>query len=250
MDLPSTEVSELNDTAIELQQRRAFDGADLTSICERINEIIFGQVNAHLEKGKQVGLLGGDHSVSYGSIDAHLSRYPGMGILQIDAHCDLRCAFDGIQYSHASIMYNVLESLGAPHLVQVGIRGLCDFEAQYVRESPKVHMFYDSDLHRARAGGESWSSVCRRIIDTLPGIVYISLDVDGLEPAWCPHTGTPVPGGIGYNDAVYLLNEIATSGRTIVGFDLVECGGDPFDAGIGAHLLYQLCAVLPGQFSD
>ena len=250
MDRPSAEVRALNARAIALQQRPAFTGAELTAICERINEIIFGQVDVHLDKGKQVGLLGGDHSVSYGSIKAHLSRYPDMGILQIDAHCDLRCAFDGIQYSHASIMYNVLESLGAPLLVQVGVRGLCDFEAQYVRESPKVHMFYDSDLHRARAGGESWSSVCGRIIDTLPEVVYISFDVDGLEPAWCPHTGTPVPGGIGYGDAVYLLNEIASSGRTIVGFDLVEVGGDPFDAGIAAHLLYQLCAILPGYFSD
>lgn len=74
--------------------------------------------------------------------------------------------------------------------------------------------------------------------------------MDGLEPAWCPQTGTPVPGGIGYNDAVYLLNEVTRSGRKIVGFDLVEVGGDSFDSGIAAHLLYQLCAVLLCQVSD
>jgi len=250
MDSFNADIRPLNASAIALQERPQFDSAALTTICERINEIIRCQVNDHLERGKLVGLLGGDHSVSYGSIEAHLARHSDMGILQIDAHCDLRCAFDGIQYSHASIMYNVLESLGAPHLVQVGVRGLCDFEAQYIRESPKVRTFFDTDLHRARARGESWSSVCDRIIDAMPEVVYISLDVDGLEPAWCPHTGTPVPGGIGYNDAVYLLNSVASSGRKIVGFDLVEVGGDPFDAGIAAHLLYQLCAILTGQDSD
>ncbi len=246
MDPTKTDIAALNASAIALQERPDFDPAELTTICERVNEIIRRQVNVHLENGKHVGLLGGDHSVSYGSIEAHLARYPDMGILQIDAHCDLRRAFDGMQYSHASIMYNVLEHLGAPQLVQVGVRGLCDFEAQYVRESPRVRTFFDHDLHRARAGGESWSSVCGRIIDALPDVVYISLDVDGLEPAWCPHTGTPVPGGIGYNDVVYLLNEIKGGGRSIVGFDLVEVGSDPFDAGIAAHLLYQLCALPSG----
>ncbi len=244
MDSIDAEIRALNASAIALQERPGFDGTELTTVCERVNEIIHRLVDAHLGRGKQVGLLGGDHSVSYGSVQAHLARYPDMGILQIDAHCDLRCAFDGFRYSHASIMYNVLETLGATSLVQVGIRALCDFEAQYVRESPKVRTFFDTDLHRALAGGEPWLSVCGRIVDALPETVYISLDVDGLEPAWCPHTGTPVPGGIGYNDAVYLLNEVTRSGRKIVGFDLVEVGGDPFDAGIAAHLLYQLCAVL------
>lgn len=250
MDSIDAEIRALNGSAIALQERPDFDGAELTPVCERVNEIIRRQVDVHLDRDKQVGLLGGDHSVSYGSVEAHLARYPDMGILQIDAHCDLRCAFDRIRYSHASIMYNVLETLGATSLVQVGVRGLCDFEAQYVRESPKVHTFFDTDLHRARAGGEPWSSVCGRIVDALPETVYISLDVDGLEPAWCPHTGTPVPGGIGYNDAVYLLNEVTRSGRKIVGFDLVEVGGDSFDAGIAAHLLYQLCAVLLCNVSD
>ena len=250
MDSTNGEIRTLNTSAIALQERPEFDGPELTAVCERVNEIIRRQVEDHLDRGKHVGLLGGDHSVSYGSLEAHLQKYPEMGILQIDAHCDLRCAFDGIQFSHASIMYNVLETLGAPNLVQVGVRGLCDFEAQYVTNSPNVRTFFDADLHRARAHGETWSSTCQRIIDTLPEFVYVSLDVDGLEPAWCPHTGTPVPGGLGYNDAVFLLNEITRSGRMVVGFDLVEVGGDPFDAGIAAHLLYQLCAVLHEQLLD
>lgn len=250
MDAADEEIRGLNVTAIACQELAGPEGAGLTIACERINEIVRSQVDNHLSNGKQVGVLGGDHSVSYGTIEAHLAEYPDMGILQIDAHCDLRCAFDGVQYSHASIMYNVLEKLDAPSLLQVGVRGLCDFEAEYVEKSARVRTIFDADLQRMRADGETWSSVCARIVDALPDLIYVSLDVDGLEPAWCPNTGTPVPGGIAYNDAVYLLHKIVGSGRKIIGFDLVEVGSEPFDAGIGAHLLYQLCAVLHRPAAD
>ena len=244
MDAGNPEIAELNAAAIEMQESDSFRGPELTVPCERLNQIVFAQVNGHLGTEKRVGLLGGDHSVSFGAIQAHSLRHPGMGVLQIDAHCDLRDAFDGVRYSHASIMYNVLESLDVSSLVQVGVRGLCDFEARYVENSARVTTFFDADLYRKRAEGDTWSAICSPIVETLPQRVYVSLDIDGLAPAWCPHTGTPVPGGLSYNDALYLLQAVNQSGRQIVGFDLVEVGSDPFDASVAAHLLYQLCALL------
>ena len=247
MDAVNDEICALNVTAVGLQECAAFDGIRLDRACERLNEIVRIQVADHLHAGKQVGLLGGDHSVSYGAIEAHLAKYPDLGILQIDAHCDLRNAFDGITYSHASIMYNVLEKLGAPKLIQAGIRGLCDFEAQYLEQSDRVRTFFDFEIQDLRARGTSWASVCDKIIAELPCAVYVSLDVDGLDPASCPHTGTPVPGGLSYNDVLSLLHQVVASGRKVIGFDLVEVGADGFDASIAAHLLYQLCGVVGRQ---
>lgn len=244
MDDDHPDIAELNATAIELQSAAKFDPATLDDPCESLNAIVHQQVAGHLAARKRVGLLGGDHSVSYGSIAAHLEEYPELSILQIDAHCDLRSALDGIAWSHASIMYNVLEKLGASRLLQVGVRGLCDFEAGYAESSDRVRTFFDCDIHDRRTAGESWSDVCDSIVDGLSDTVYVSFDIDGLDPVFCPHTGTPVPGGLAYNDALTLLGRVPASGRRIVGFDLVEVGADPFDANVAAHLLYQLCGVV------
>ena len=244
MDAAVEDIRDLNATAIEYQTFPDFDPGTLDDPCEALNAIVRKQVAEHLIAGKRVGLLGGDHSVSYGSIAAHLEKYPEMSILQIDAHCDLRCAFDGITWSHASIMYNVLERLGAPRLIQVGVRALCDFESEYVETSDRAHAFFDCDIHDRRSAGESWSEICSSIVNRLADTVYVSLDIDGLDPSNCPHTGTPVPGGLSYNDTLVLLRAVSASGRRIVGFDLVEVGAAPFDANIAAHLLYQLCGAL------
>ena len=244
MDAPLAEIATLNSRAIALQSSDSFQGEMLTEPCERLNELVGGLVSAHLAAGRRVGLLGGDHSASYGAIDAHLSRHPDMGILQIDAHCDLRCGFDQIVFSHASVMYNVVENLKPDTLVQVGVRGLCDFEADYVEHSDCVRAFFDAEVHELRAEGATWKEICERITTQLPEKVYVSLDIDGLEPSACPNTGTLVPGGLAYNDVVYLLRHLRNSGREIVGFDLVEVGASDFDANIAAHLLYQLCGVV------
>ena len=167
-----------------------------------------------------------------------------MGILQIDAHCDLRLAFDDVEFSHASVMYNVMETLDVSVLVQVGVRALCEAEARYVESSERVVTFVDADLQSARSDGVPWRETCTRIVSRLPAEVYVSLDIDGLEPAFCPNTGTPVPGGLSYNEAVSLLHYVRESGRRIVGFDLVEVGTAELDANVGAHLLYQLCGVV------
>lgn len=244
MDATCKEIATLNQRAIAIQSSDDFHGAQLTKPCEQLNRLVRDQVSRHIADGKRVGLLGGDHSVSYGAIDAHLAQYPSLGILHIDAHCDLRRAFDEISFSHASIMYNVIEYLKPDKLVQVGIRALCDFEVDYIRDSNRIQVFFDADLHELRSDGITWNEICSKIVVQLPELVYVSLDIDGLEPSICPNTGTPVPGGLAYNDVAYLLRHVSASGRTIVGFDLVEVGAREFDASIAAHLLYQLCGVV------
>lgn len=249
IDATCEEIATLNQRAIAIQDSDAFHGAQLTKPCERLNRLVRDQVSRHLAEGKRVGLLGGDHSVSYGAIGAHLAQHPGLGILQIDAHCDLRYGFDGIVFSHASIMHNVVENLKPDRLVQVGVRALCDFEADYIRASDRIHTFFDADLNALRSEGVTWKAICSNIAARLPAEVYVSLDIDGLDPSACPNTGTPVPGGLSFNDVVYLLRHISESGKSIVGFDLVEVGARPFDASVAAHLLYMLCGVVaePGS---
>ncbi len=237
------EVTVLNEQSIAMQQTSTFHGEQLTAPCERLNGIVEVNVGKYVDAGKVVGVLGGDHSVAYGAIRAQLEQYPGVGILHIDAHCDLRRGFDGVRYSHASVMYNVVEDCSPDRLVQVGVRSYCDFEADYAREAHQIHTYFDADLHAALARGESWYSLCRRIVEPLPRRVYVSLDIDGLDPSMCPNTGTPVPGGLAYNDVLFLLRHVCESGRQVVGFDLVEAGASEFDANVAAHLLYQLCGI-------
>ena len=105
----------------------------------------------------------------------------------------------------------------------------------------------DRDVARAKARGTSWAELCRRIVSALPDKVWVSFDIDGLDPKLCPHTGTPVPGGLELGEVAFLLHEIATADKTIVGFDLCEVApnladeSDEWDANVGARVLYKLC---------
>ena len=166
-------------------------------------------------------------------------------MLHIDAHADLRKAYEGFTYSHASIMYNALqEAPGIGALVQVGIRDFCDEELETARADKRVVQFPDHELAAAGFAGETWQQVCNRIVETLPKQVYVSFDIDGLSPDNCPHTGTPVPGGLSFREAVYLLVTVVESGREIVGFDLCEVAPsheEEWDANVGARILYKLC---------
>ena len=190
--------------------------------------------------------MGGDHSAPYGAIQAASERHPGLGLLHFDAHHDMRQAYEGFEHSHASIFYNVLRDFPSiKKLVQVGIRDFCEQEADFcARQGARVRVFYDADLSRSRYLGANWGAICRRIAGSLPEKVWVTFDIDGLDPRFCPGTGTPVPGGLDFNETSYLLGEVARSGRTIVGFDLVEVapGIGDWDANVGARLLYKLAA--------
>ena len=217
-------------------------------LSSRLNDWVYKETANLLDSGKIVGLLGGDHSTPYGSIKAAAERRPGMGLLHFDAHHDLRVAYEGFTHSHASILYNLLQDIPQiTRLVQVGIRDFCEQEADYGRQQgPRVKAYYDGDLARRKFSGQSWTSLCHEIVEQLPDQTWITFDIDGLAPAFCPHTGTPVPGGLDFREAVYLIGAIVRSGRRIVGFDLNEVApgpaGDEWDANVGARLLYKLTA--------
>lgn len=211
---------------------------------EKLNDYVYTQTKYWLAQGKQIGILGGDHSTPFGAIQAFLEQYPEMGILHFDAHADMRKAYEGFEHSHASIMYNVVAKTKLQKLVQVGIRDFCEEELQFIQHHPdRVITFFDSALYDKKMAGATWGAICDEIIRHLPQQVYVSFDIDGLDPRFCPHTGTPVPGGLDLREALYLLKKVAQSGRKIIGFDLNEVspGADEWDANVGARLLYKLC---------
>ena len=215
--------------------------------CKRANEEIKAEVATWIGAGKKVGIIGGDHSVTLGSLAAYIEKYPNLGVLQIDAHADLREAFEGLTYSHASVMYNVLKETNLKKLVQVGVRGFCEEEFKRITGSNnRVVTYFDSEIQKKLFEGAKWAELCDKIISDLPEQVYISFDVDGLDPRLCPGTGTPIPGGLNYQQAIFLLKKLVSAGKKIVGFDLVEVSplkNNDWDAILAAHLLYQLCGV-------
>ena len=203
------------------------------------------QTLAQLRAGKFVGLLGGDHSTPLGFLEALGEVHNTFGILQIDAHCDLRIAYEDFEHSHASIMYNAMQLRAVEHIVQVGIRDYSEGEVSIIATAPEqITTFFDRDLRRDAFEGRTWQQRVQAIVAALPAKVYISFDIDGLTPDHCPNTGTPVPGGLGYEQALYLLEQVANA-RHIIGFDLVEVSpgdgdGTAWDANVGARLLYRM----------
>ena len=211
----------------------------VNEFCKTVLNQVEEVSNSLLDQGKIVAIVGGDHSSPLGLINA-LARRRDFGILQIDAHMDLRVAYEGFTYSHASIMYNVLLQDKILKLVQVGIRDYCEEEENFVANEPRVKVFYDESSFNAKQEGISWVQQCRNIVDLLPSNVYISFDMDGLDPALCPNTGTPVPGGLSFNEAVMLIKEVVKTGRKIIGFDVCETGFNSWDANVAARILYRL----------
>lgn len=202
-----------------------------------------------LKQGQLLGLIGGDHSSPLGAIQA-ISEFHGndFGILHIDAHADLRNAYQGFEQSHASIMNNVMNDKLAPKkLVQVGIRDFCEEEFDFIaKNTGRIKTFFDLDLKKRLIRSESWHILASEIVKELPNKVYISFDIDGLDPALCPNTGTPVAGGLSLDQVYYLFLMIAESGRKIIGFDLNEvspgdAGESEWDGNVGARVLYKLC---------
>ena len=229
--------------------------ARITAEGDKLIQWLKQKTGALLDAGKAVAVLGGDHSTPLGYLHALAERHSEFGILQIDAHCDLRPAYEGFQYSHASIMYNALQLPQVKKLVQVGIRDMCQQEADLIEHSVgRVALFGQRFMSEEKFAKKSWKKVCGKIIAQLPQKVYISFDIDGLDPKLCPGTGTPVPGGLEYEEATYLLRMIVRSGRTIIGLDLNEVAPSYTDWNgiVGARLLYQLCnwmAVSQGRLT-
>ncbi|MFM8595842.1 MAG: agmatinase family protein [Flavobacteriales bacterium] len=242
-------ISFLEEHGEELAQKQFGHVLDAINDAHRaLRENLFERCNSLLKAGKIPCVLGGEHSTPLGLLQALDQHYTDFGILQIDAHADLRDAYEGFEQSHASIMFNALKELKhLTQLTQVGIRDVSEREVQLAAAQQKVTTFYDWQLKNDQYAGQTWAQQCEQIIATLPQNVYISFDIDGLKPELCPHTGTPVAGGFELQEVAYLIFELVKSGRRVIGFDLNEVApgteGD-WDANVGARALWHLvCAT-------
>lgn len=228
--------------ASELSLKKGIDYVNSAS--EALNDYVECSCDTYMKNGKMVGVVGGEHSVPFGLVKTLSKYHNDFGILHIDAHADLREAYEGFTYSHASIMFNILKNIPAvSKLVQVGIRDYCSAESELISTDTRIASFTDSSIRRGLYEGATWKSICDKIISSLPQKVYISFDIDGLSGIYCPGTGTPVPGGLDFPEADYLLHQLAISPKEIIGFDLCEVSpsdSGEWDANVGARILYKL----------
>lgn len=221
---------------------------EINKVCRDLHSQVKEKTLYWLNQGKKVVLLGGDHSTPLGYYEALATQHDNFGILHLDAHMDLRIAYEGFTYSHASIMYNALQIPQISKIVQVGIRDFCEQEVDVVKsQNGRVLVHTDSDLKKETFEGKTWQQQCDAIMTSLPQKVCISFDIDGMYPWYCPNTGTPVPGGFSFEQATYLFNKLGQSGKEIIGIDLVEVApgeNDDWDGNVGARMLFHLCGVI------
>ena len=239
----STSVQLLLEKGISQSDKKVVSKIEkVNNASNEINDYVFESSIQWLSKNKIVGLIGGEHSVPFGLINALCKKHKEFGILHIDAHADLRKAYNGFEHSHASIMNNVLKLKNIKKLVQVSIRDLCEDEINLAKSDSRIIMFDDYSVKSDLFKGISWDVKCDEIISNLPQKVYISFDIDGLQAEFCPSTGTPVPGGMSFEQAAYLLKKIIEHKKQIIGFDLCEVspGETEWDANVGARVLQKL----------
>jgi agmatinase len=183
---------------------------------DALADALMAVVKPHLAAGRVVGCLGGEHSISLGPIRAAARKRKGLGILHIDAHPDLRDEYEGTRFGHGCVMRRVLEEKGVSKLVQVGLRAVSADDDLAIKGDPRIRPFYAHDL--AKREPAEWID---RVLEELPPRIYVSFDVDGLDPSVVPGTGTPEPGGISWWGALALLRAVLAR-RELVAFDIVE----------------------------
>ena len=180
---------------------------------EAMMESLYDRTKELLDSEKFICMLGGEHSVSAPVIKAHAEKFHNMSVLQIDAHADLRDTYDGTPHSHASIMARVVKDLRIPS-VQVGIRSISADEARSLNTGLPTKIFWAKDI----VGKTDWIEAA---VDALTENVYLTIDIDGLDPSLVPTTGTPEPGGLGWYETLALIRTLARK-RRVIGMDLVE----------------------------
>jgi agmatinase len=232
---------------------------EVNALSTKLNQMIESETTRILKDGKIPAIIGGDHSTPMGAFQAAAKHCGSFGILHFDAHSDTRNAYMGFSDSHASIMRNAANRIPSiTKFVQVGIRDFCEEEFAFTKEQgTRFEVFYDQMISERKLSGESFSKIAQDMIRNLPEQVWVSFDIDGLDPRFCPHTGTPVPGGLDYPEAVHILRALAKSGKKIIGFDVVEVAppltdsetplepvqaSDEWDANVGMRLIYKLSA--------
>ena len=204
----------------------------------------YEQTLRYAKQGKTVAVVGGDHSVSYGAVKAVAECNEGLGVLFVDAHTDFVAEGEVFNFSHRSIARNIIEDIPlVERLVAVGVRESSRGESERVGGESKVELFPAESLAQARFEGKSWGEQCREIVERLPQKVYISFDIDALKIEFCHNTNAPVPGGMTFDEAIYLINSVVASGRKIVGFDITEVVPhlkNTMDATVAARLLAKM----------
>ena len=205
-----------------------------------MTERIRDAVAVYLAAGRTVGLLGGEHSITIGSVQAHVVAYPSLSVLYLDAHADLRNEYMGTPYGHASAARRAYECCP---IALAGVRSLCQEEHDFIRENNVPVWYWDPNSHRGSP---------ESVLDSLSDTVYVSVDLDVLDPALMPAVGTPEPGGMAWQQLVSLLGKVAES-RRIVGFDVCELApayGPPACSYTAAKLVYKLVAYSRGHKRD
>ncbi len=225
------------------------DIAAVNKLSAQVNKVVYEDTSRLTKNGKFVGVIGGDHSSPYGYIKHLAETHSQFGILHFDAHLDLRDSFEGFKHSHASIMNNVLTDFPqVTKLISIGIRDFSFMEKDFCRKhSNRVKVYSDRHCFRLKQEGFLFSKITKEILSQLPQKVYVSFDIDGLDQRFCPSTGTPVPGGLEFAEANYLIEELALSGKTIIGFDLCEVArsaDSEWDGNVASRILYKLCGAL------
>ncbi len=196
-------------------------------------QYIAKETEKHIANGKFVISVGAEHSVTYGFVMAHAKKYPNLTVLQLDAHSDLREAYQGNPYSHASVMARV-NDLGL-NICQAGIRAQCKEEAELIKNSANIHTYYAHGIRK----NANWIS---EIVSKMTENVYITIDADGFDPSIVPAVGTAEPGGLFWEETLELLRTVCKE-KNVVGFDIVECApreGDILSEFTMAKLLYKL----------
>jgi len=245
----SKEVREKTAKYLEKYNKRVIDKnlqSEINNESIKINNHVEEVTEKLLQDDKIVGIIGGEHSVPLGYLKSLSKKYKNFGILHIDAHADLREAYLGLEYSHASIFFNALKIKNISKLVSVGVRDFCEEEYILINKNKdRIAIFTDYDIKKAVFSGVSLKKKFSEIIKQLPDNVYISFDVDGLIPYLSPNTGTPVIGGFTIEEVVFLFEELIAAKKKIIGFDLCEVapGKDDWDGNVGARILYKLCLL-------
>ncbi len=180
---------------------------------------IYDVIRSLIAEKKFIIGLGGEHTISQATIAAFAEAYPSLTVLQIDAHSDLRASYEGSKYSHASVMARVCEFVDPPKIVQVGIRAQCIEEAEFIVEKG-IATFYAHDIRSGKHSKllKSWDDA---VLEKLGQQVYVTFDVDGLDPSIMPATGTPEPNGLFWHETMTLLRKVGER-RNVVGCDVVE----------------------------
>ncbi len=206
-------------------------------------------VKKHFINDKIVGLVGGEHTISIGAVRA-LAVHQPISILHLDAHADMRPTYAGMEFTHASAMYHISNLENVYSTTSVGIRNMSPAEFEIISNKNNIFLFTAHKIWESSFKGKHWDQVADEIISTIESdFVYITFDIDVLEPSLCPSTGTPVPGGLTYAQSVYLIKKLVQHGKRIIGFDIVEGGNKlPFEVDLIVNLLFELsCWTLHSQ---